>query len=305
VTLRTFLWGIVWALVGLGFVLHVWGGWHFSNVLIEDGFTPNPDVLLTSSGDYELEEVRYQTPLGAMDAWYLPANRKTWVIHVHSKGQTPAEAEPLFAPIQDAGYPQLAITYRNDDQQPTDPTGYLQYGETEFTDVGGAVQYALDNGAEKIVLSSFSTGASHVLSFLLREPVDVITGVVMDSPNIDFGETVTFRGGQEDLPLPFVSLRVPATVTEVAKFITSLRIEVNWKRIDYIERTSDDLRQPVLIHHGSEDTSVPIQQSVEFAEANPGSVRLFEVADAGHVESYDVDFEGYMERVLGFLDEVG
>ena len=62
---------------------------------------------------------------------------RTWVIHIHGLGTTPAEAEPLFAPLQEAGYPQLSITYRNDDGQPMDPSGYYQYGATEWEDVAG------------------------------------------------------------------------------------------------------------------------------------------------------------------------
>jgi hypothetical protein len=50
-----------------------------------------------------MELVEYETELGMMDAWYLPSDGDTWVIHVHGRGTTPAEAEPLFAPFQDAG----------------------------------------------------------------------------------------------------------------------------------------------------------------------------------------------------------
>ncbi len=50
----------------------------------------------------------------------------------------------------------------------------------------------------------------------------------MDSPNIDFGQTVDFNASQRKLPL--VPFNVPPTLTAVAKFITSLRIGVNWIR---------------------------------------------------------------------------
>jgi len=303
VTLKTFVWGAFWSLVGLALVFHVAGGWYFSSELIADGFEIEADELVPISGDYELEQVSYPTPLGAMAAWYLPANGTTWVIHIHGKGATPAEAEPMFAPLQDAGYPQLAITYRNDDGQPKDPSGYYQYGATEWEDVAGAVDYAVENGAERIVLNGYSTGGAHALSFMYRQSLDTVSGVMLDSPNLDLGETIDFAASQRELPLlPF---NVPPTLSAVAQFFTSLRIDVNWKSLDYVERSAVSLRQPVLIHHGTEDLTVPVTESIELAEAQPDLVQLIQVEGADHVGSFDADPDKYLAEVLGFLQEVG
>jgi len=303
VKLRTFIWGTFWTLVALALVFHVAGGWYFSGELIEDGFEIDPDDLVVSTGDYELEQVSYSSPLGEMGAWYLPAGGTTWVVHVHGKGATPAEAEPLFTPLQDAGYPQLAITYRNDDDQPEDRTGYYQYGATEWEDVAGAVAYALDNGAEHVVLNGYSTGGSHVMAFMFRQSLDSVTGALLDSPNLDLSETVDLAASQRDLPLlPF---NVPASLSTVAQFFTSLRIGVNWKSLDYIQRSATSLRQPVLIHHGTADQTVPVSESIELAETQPDLVRLIQVEGADHVGSFDADPGKYVDEVLAFLAEVG
>src|SRR5690606_10521072 len=136
---RSFLKGLLWTLVALLFVFHVGAGWYFSDVLIADAFVPEPDTieLPESAGDLGLEEVTYESDLGEFDAWYIPASGDVWVIHVHGKGATPAEAEPLFQPLKDAGYPQLSITYRNDAGQPLDPSGHYRYGVTEWDEVYG------------------------------------------------------------------------------------------------------------------------------------------------------------------------
>lgn len=301
--LRTFVWGTFWTLIALALVFHVAGGWYFSGQLIEDGFEIQPDDLVSVTGDYQLEQVSYGTPLGPMDAWYLPAGGTTWVIHVHGKGATPAEAEPMFAPLQEAGYPQLAITYRNDDDQPEDASGYYQYGATEWEDVAGAVAYALDNGAEHVVLNGYSTGGAHVLSFTYRQSLDTVSGVMLDSPNIDLSETVDFAASQRELPL--VPFNVPPTVSAVAQFFTSLRIGVNWKSLDYVERSDASLRQPVLVHHGTADETVPLSVSIAFAEMQPDLVQLIQVEGADHVGSYDVDPGKYISEVVAFLQQVG
>ncbi len=301
--MRTILWGAFWGLVTLGLIFHIGGGWYFSGELIQDGFVVDGEDIVVSQGDFELEQVSYTSPLGPMDAWYLPAEGGTWVIHVHGKGTTPAEAEPMFAPIHEAGFPQLAITYRNDDQQPQDPSGYYQYGATEWEDVAGAVAYALENGAENVVLNGYSTGGAHVMSFMYRQNLDSVVGVHLDSPNLDFGETVNHNAAQRDLPLlPFP---VPQSLTAVAKFFTSLRIGVNWQSLDYVEKSEGTLRRPVLIHHGTDDLTVPINTSIELADAQADLVQLIQVDGADHVGSYDADPTKYVNEVLAFLQEVG
>lgn len=300
---RSVFTNFLWLLVGLVVVFHLAGGWYFSNELIEDAFIPEPEPIVVPQGPYQLEQVTYESPLGPMDAWYLPADGTTWVVHIHGLGTTPAEAEPLFAPLQEAGYPQLSITYRNDHGQPQDPSGYYQYGATEWEDVAGAVEYAAANGASNIVLSGFSTGGAHAMSFLSRQPREILIGMILDAPNVDVGRTVDYAASQRDLPL--VSLPVPGTLSAMAKFITSLRIGINWKALDYIADADETIRQPVLIHHGTEDLRVPIDTSLDLQATNPDLIQLIEVAGAGHIESYDVDRQGYVDSILAFLAELG
>ena len=301
--LRVSLWGTIWTLVGLLLVFHLAGGWYFSSELIRDGFVPDPEAIELVSGDFELQEVVYTSPLGEMDAWYLPAEGSTWVLHIHGKGASPAEAQPLFAALLEGGYPQLSITYRNDEGQPRDPSGYYQYGATEWQDISAAADYAVENGAESLVLSGFSTGAAHAMAFLSREPREIVIGTLMDSPNVNFGETVDYAASQRELPV--IPAMVPPTLAATAKFLTSLRIGVNWKAIDYTVDAERAIRRPVLIHHGTGDLSVPLNESLELVETDPGLIRLIQVEGAGHVESFDLDRRRYIEEVLAFLQDLG
>jgi fermentation-respiration switch protein FrsA (DUF1100 family) len=141
------------------------------------------------------------------------------------------------------------------------------------------------------------------MSFMYRQSLDSVAGVLLDSPNLDFGETVNYNASQRELPLlPF---NVPPSLTMVAKFFTSLRIGVNWQSLDYVEKAEASLRSPVLIHHGTDDLTVPISESIALTEAQPELVRLIQVEGADHVGSYDEDPEKYTSEVLAFLAEVG
>lgn len=293
---------IIWGLVALFIVAHLAGGWHFSNRVIDEGFTPAPNPIVATDVDVPFEEVSYTSTLGAFDAWYMPASSTTWVIHVHGLNATPAEPASLFADIQTAGYPQLSVTYRNDENQPEDPSGIFQYGVTEWEEMFAAVEYAQANGATQIVFAGYSTGASHVLSYVFRHNFDEIVGVIMDSGNIDFGTTLDYQASLEDLPV--LGLQVPITMAWVAKFFTSLRVDVNWKSIDYVDKAERSLRVPVLAFHGEEDMTVPIETSIELAEENPDLVTLIQVPDAGHVDSFNVAYDTYIAEVLAFLESV-
>jgi len=297
---RTVFRAIFWGLVALLLVFHVGGGWYYSSRIIDETFTPDPEPMVVPSGDYELIETVYSTPLGDMGAWHLPGSRSTWVIHIHGLNATPAEPEALYPALQDAGYPQLAITYRNDEGQPEDPSELFQYGATEWEDILGAVEYARASGADEIVFAGYGTGASHALSFVFRHNFDDIAGVITDSANIDLGSTVDHRASLEDFAL---LPSVPPTISWVAKFFTSLRIGVNWKSLDYIEKAQRSLRVPVLAIHGTADESIPPEQSLALAEAEPDLVDLWLVEGAGHVQSFQSDLEGYLTRVLDFLEE--
>ncbi len=301
---RSFLKGLLWTVVALLLILHVGGGWYFSGILIEDAFLPDPDPIEIpeSAGSLGLEEVSYESPLGEFDAWHIPASGDTWVIHVHGKGATPAEAEPLFQPLKDAGYPQLSITYRNDEGQPADPSGYHQYGVTELNEVGGAVDYALDSGATGVVLYGYSTGGAHVVSYAYRNAVGSVRGLVIDSGNLDMGDTVDAEAAKRDLPV--IPLNVPPTISWVAKFITSLRMGVNWQTIDYIDQAGGALRTRVLLFHGDADETVPVTQSRRFAEAVPDLARLVVFEGADHVDSVESDSDRYLSEVLSFLQTV-
>lgn len=259
----------------------------------------------TDPGDAGLEftDVTFRSPVGELNAWYVPAGSaptETWAIHVHGWRVDGREAIRTLSTFKASAMDSLVIEYRNDVDAPSDPSGLYRFGRTEWQDVEGAVRYALEHGASRIVLVGYSTGAAADMAFLEQSTLaDSVVGVVFDSPNIDFGRVVKGEA-QETSLIPGLPLKVPNSLTAVAMFITDMRYDVGWDEINYVSRIGA-LTVPALVFHGDADETVPLSVSQDFALNNPDLVTLVVTPGADHVRSWNVDIDGYESALEAFL----
>jgi uncharacterized protein len=194
--------------------------------------------------------------------------------------------------------PSLAISYRNDADAPQDASGRYGYGASEWPDLEGAVRYALDHGANDVVLMGSSMGGAVTAAFLEHSSLaSRVRRVVLDAPMLDFGATVSYAAAHRTLP---VIGTIPESLTWTAKQIASLRYGVDWGAIDYLDDTSW-LKVPTLVFHGADDGRVPVQTSRDFASAHPDVVRLVVVEKADHVESWNWGPAAYDSELRDFL----
>ncbi len=251
----------------------------------------------------KVEEVTYSSERGRFPAYFVDSassRKKTWAILVHGKGGSRMEMYRMARATAAAGLPSLDITYRNDEGHPADPSGYYQYGRTEWRDLRGAVAYAASHGAQQVVLGADSMGGGIVASYLRhRQPTEApeVVGLVLDAPMLDFGETVSF--GARQLRLPVLG-HVPGSLTWTAKQLAAVRFDVDWAALDYLSDPSW-LTMPTLLFHGTADTTVPIATSRRLARAEPGLVTLVETPGVEHVRSWNADPRAYDEHVRTFL----
>lgn len=248
--------------------------------------------------------VTYASPLGRFPAWLVEGNRattKTWAILVHGKGGSRREMFRMTRATVGAGLPSLDITYRNDEGEPRDPSGYYQYGRTEWRDLQGAVAYATAHGASRLVLGADSMGGAIVASYLQHRKAagaPEVVGLVLDAPMLDFGQTISFGARQVKLPLVGP---VPDSLTWSAKRIAAARFDLDWRALDYLASTSW-LTMPALVFHGTADLTVPISTSRALAKAEPKLVRLIETQGVEHVRSWNADPRAYDEAIRAFVN---
>ena len=253
-----------------------------------------PEDPLVAHG-IPFEDSTFSSPLGEFPAWFIPGTNDTWVIFVHGRGAERTEALRILPMIVDRGHPSLVITYRNDEGLPPSDDGYYHFGQSEWEELEGAVKYAIDNGAQDIVLVGFSMGGAVVANFLLVSPLsEKVRGAILDSPMMNFNTTVDLGGRERGLTRPLVVL---------SKTVASIRFGVDWDKLDYVSR-ADELVLPILLFHGDEDRLVPIESSEAFAEARPDNVKYITFDGSAHVGGWNRDRPRYETAVSNFLNEL-
>jgi pimeloyl-ACP methyl ester carboxylesterase len=242
----------------------------------------------------DVSEVIVEGPLGDHPAWRTEGTDDTWVIFVHGKGASPREALRMLPVAVDLGLPGLVITYRNDEGAPETDTKRHAIGSTEWEDLQAAVEYALIEGAEEVVIVGYSMGGSITATFLYESHwEDRVAAIVLDAPLADVGAVVDDEAE---------ALNVPGFVTGWAKALATLRFGLDWGDLDHVDR-AEEIEVPVLLFHGDADTTINVDISDAFAEALGDSVIYERVAGAEHVQAWNVAPERYEALVRAFLTE--
>ena len=247
------------------------------------------------------EEARVPGDLGVLPAWLVEGDRDTWVVIVHGKGlDERRQALRMLPALNEAGYPVLVVSYRNDAVAHPSDTGRYGWGYPEWRDLEAALQFADLRGAEDFVLYGYSMGGAITSAFLHESAAfiegvtltDRVSGVILDSPVLDLAGVIETEAEDRG---------IPGILVAAAKGIAALRFNVDWSALDQVSRTDEfDPRLPILLFHGTADATVPVESSDAFAAALP-SVQYERVEGADHVYPWNVDPVRYEDLVLRFL----
>jgi uncharacterized protein len=244
-----------------------------------------------------VEEVVVDGPIGPLPAWrFTPTapSTSTWAVLVHGRSGSRVETLRLAGACLAAGLPTLAISYRNDPDAPPSPDGRSHLGATEWEDVEAAVAWALEHGADDVVLVGLSMGGACVAEVLRRSSLaSRVRAVVLEAPVLDWGPVLRRAAADRGLPSAVLPLLLPPTMA-----LASARSRIDFRSLgsfDGIEVV------PVLLLHGDADTTVPVELADALAATAPEVVTYLRIADAGHLRAWNLAREEVEAAVTGFL----
>lgn len=120
---------------------------------------------------------------------------------------------------------------------------------------------------------------------------DRISGLVLDSPVLDWEATLRNLAAARHVPAPLLPLAVRAAQGRIGPHEDLLTLA----------SAPDAPRIPILLFHGPDDTIAPWERSVELAARRPGLVSLQTVRQAPHAAMWNADPVRYEESVRRFL----
>ncbi|WP_203978098.1 alpha/beta hydrolase [Planotetraspora silvatica] len=237
------------------------------------------------------KDVKVPSPLGDFPAWQTEGTSSTWVIAVHGRNGDAAEALRVLPTLRRLGMPVLGITYRNDEGAPAGPDGKLHLGAGEWEDLAAAITYAKGQGATEMVLYGWSMGGAIVPMAVRKLPDEPITGMILDSPVMDWRSPIAYGGRQ---------MGVPDFLVSVADWVIERRTGLSFDDLDHV-RHARDFSIPALIFVDSADGTVPVEPALEFARIRSDLVTLVRTKGGGHTGSWNVDPEQYEDAVRTFV----
>lgn len=256
-----------------------------------DGYAypQDPDAAF----DFPVAEVDVAAGLGDQAAWLAPADPTRWAILVHGRAARRNECFRMLPILQTADITGLCVSYRNDPAGPVDPDGIYRQGDREWEDVEAALQLALDEGATDVVLVGYSMGGQITANLLRNSSLaNRVDAVIWDAPLLDWGPVIA--AGAEDRG-------VPSWLVPIGMQASQWRAGVDYEELNQVTH-AQEFDVPVLLFHGTDDETVPVSGSDEFAAARPDLVTYERVRRAGHVNAWNTARRRYTRAVRAFLD---
>lgn len=276
-----------------------------------ENLTPQPGDRVSWSGIYfatprdaglEARDIMITTSNGPAPAWRIDGNASTWAIHIHGLGSTRAGTLRGVQIATDLGYTSLVVSYRNGGEGPRVGNGRSTLGSTEADDVDAAIDYAIRQGAEKIVLFGWSMGASIALHVAHRKQYrGLIVALVLDSPVLDWADVIRANCKRAGLTEHAGRLAMLCLTTQPLAQLLGLPCALPLEEMNWVKR-AHDLEVPMLILHGTQDDSVPISAARSIQRQRPDRVTL-ESFDADHTLNWNVEPARWSDTVTKWLTE--
>jgi uncharacterized protein len=255
----------------------------------------------------DYDDVFVTSDVGELPTWRVPpadedARPGAWAILVHGRSARREETLRALPVLHAMGFTCLVPMYRNDTGAPPSIDGRYNLGISEWRDVEAAIRYAVQHGAQELVLLGWSMGGAVVLQTLDRSDTrDHVSKVVLDCPVIDWGDVLRHHADLNRIPRSAELLARTLMGRRATRHLVGVAEPIDIAITDWVSR-ADELRHPILLFHSRTDNKVPYGPSEELARARPDLVDLDLWDGPMHCREWNTDPERWEARVRTFLD---
>ena len=168
------------------------------------------------------------------------------------------------------------------------------------------MRYAREHGATELVLMGWSMGGATVLQALTRSTLaGFVTGVVLESPVVDWITTLDFQARLRRLPGLVRAMVYLILGSSWGRLITGLAEPLDLDRLDFV-RHARELVVPILLLHSDDDGFVPSTASRALAQARPDIVTFVPFEVARHTKLWNYDRTRWEDAIRDWLtDQLG
>lgn len=250
-----------------------------------DGYTFSPWEVQV---DYE--PVEWTVEGATVRGWWLPRPESQQVV-IGCTGHRGAKHELLGigSGLWRAGYNVLLFDFRGRGESDGDICSLAYH---ELADLHGAVAYTLGRMPQaELGVIGYSMGAAVALLGTAAEPR--IRAVVADSPFASIRRVVGSAYTQRRLPA--------APMLRLSDAVNRWRYGYDYGAVQPVDVVAAIAPRPLLLIHGSEDRTIPLDHGEEIYAAAGEPKELWVIPGAGHCGGYFVDRAAYVARVTDFF----